>query len=237
MIVFLQRWYWLAHKACTRAMDLQIYHWVQKHPHNLNHLTTYMSQPQLPSLTWWFIYDQLHPDGLLTSNNVNLEACPQILSKMLVFHSAVAMFFSPSDPSRSHGMRHERIESTPSWHGHPQRDCVLVVEDDSQEGFSMSAVHVLLFFSFTHQQEKYPYKQLQYPCTLVEWLKKVGDSPDPKTSMWIVKLEYCQWWQVISVIHIDSLYRWLICCLSLGIDLFLIGFISHILWTLLKPSR
>ena len=114
------------------------------------------------------------------------------------------MFFSPSDPSRSHGMRHERIESTPSWHGHPQRDCVLVVEDDSQEGFSMSAVHVLLFFSFTHQQEKYPYKQLQYPCTLVEWLKKVGDSPDPKTSMWIMKLEYCQWWQVISVIHIDS---------------------------------
>ena len=71
----------------------------------------------------------------------------------------------------------------------------------------MSAVCVLLFFSFTHQQEEYPYKQLQYPCALVEWFKKVGDSPDPKTGMWIVKLEYHQQWQVISVVHIDSLYR------------------------------
>lgn len=185
-----------------------LYSQVRKYPRYLDSLATHISQPQLPAFTRQFLYDQLHPDGPLSSNDVGLEACPQISGKISVFHSAVATFFPPSDPSGIRGMRRERIRSTPSWHGHSRRDCAFVVEDDTQEGFKgMSAVRVLLFFSFTHQQEEYPYEHQQYPCALVEWFEKVGDSPDPKTGMWIVKPEYRQRRRVISVVHIDSLYR------------------------------
>jgi len=56
-------------------------------------------------------------------------------SKISVFHSAAATFYSPSDPSGNYGMRHERICATPSWRGREARyDCAFVVEDDRNPG-------------------------------------------------------------------------------------------------------
>lgn len=120
-----------------------------------------------------------------------------IHSKISVFNSAVATFFAPSDPSGSHGMRRERIRSTPSWRGHePRHDCAFIVEDDSKEGVSgMAIVRVMLFFSMD-------YNNVYYPCALVEWFKKVAH--DPVTGMWVVRPDTVRGRRYKSVVHLDS---------------------------------
>ena len=71
----------------------------------------------------------------------------------------------------------------------------------------MSAIRVLLFFSFTHQQENYAYDLKTYPCALVEWFEKVESTPNANTGVWVVRPEYRKRRRVISVVHIDSLFR------------------------------
>lgn len=86
---------------------------------------------------------------------------PQFQSKVDVFHSAVAMYYAPSDNAGIRGMHKERICSNPSWYGHPRYDTITVVLDDTAPSFqSMSAARVLLLFSFTHEG-------FVYPCALV----------------------------------------------------------------------
>ncbi|KAF8990356.1 hypothetical protein BDZ89DRAFT_1097602 [Hymenopellis radicata] len=82
-------------------------------------------QPSLPELTRRFLYDQLRSDTALPSDEVDISQCPPITSRVYVFHSAVASFYAPSDIAGTRGMKHERIRSTPSWYGHPRRDCAL----------------------------------------------------------------------------------------------------------------
>ena len=117
-----------------------------------------------------------------------------------VFHSAVATFFSPSDPSNSHGMRRERIRSTPSWRGYGERrDCAFVVEDDTKPGMSgMLIVRIKLLFSFH-------YNGVYFPCALVEWFDRVGY--DHSTGMWIVRPGFTRGKRDKSVLHLDSLLR------------------------------
>ena len=78
-----------------------------------------------------------------------IEDCPQFGGEIKVYHSAVAVFYAPSDLCRAGGLRHELIRSTPSFRGHPCHDTVFVILDDSQPGMEgMEIGHVLLFFSF-----------------------------------------------------------------------------------------
>ena len=114
-----------------------------------------------------------------------------------VFASAVATFFAPSDPSGIHGMRHERIRSTPCWRGsEPRYDCAFVVEDEEKSGMSgMAVVRVRLFFSVE-------YEGVHYLCALVEWFKRMGR--DPLTGMWIVRPDCTRGSRDRSVIHLDS---------------------------------
>lgn len=121
-------------------------------------------------------------------------------SNISVFHSAVATFLSPSDPSNSHGMRRERIRSTPSWRGSGERrDCAFVVEDDTKPGMrGMVVVRVKLFFSFH-------YNGVYFPCALVEWFDRVRY--DDSTGMWIVCPGFTRGKRDTSVIHLDSLLR------------------------------
>jgi hypothetical protein len=49
-------------------------------------------------LTHRFLHDQLHPDGP-TANEITLEECPEIHTKISVFSSATATFYAPSDES------------------------------------------------------------------------------------------------------------------------------------------
>ena len=125
------------------------------------------------------------------------------ISPISVFHSAVSSFYTPSDPSGLCGMRRECIQSTLSWQSSgPQRDCVFVVEDEDKKGFQgMSIVCVKLFFSLTYEGD-------EYPCTLVEWFKKVGRLPDKQTDMWVVKLEEDHHGtRLTSVMHLDTILR------------------------------
>ena len=48
-----------------------------------------------------------------------------------VHHFAIATFYAPSDLSGSGGLRREQIWSTPYFFGHPHRDTVFVVTDNS----------------------------------------------------------------------------------------------------------
>jgi hypothetical protein len=121
--------------------------------------------------------------------------------KISVFHSAAATFHAPSDPSGTHGMRRERIRSTPSWRGpKPRRDCAFVVEDEMKPGMSgMNVVRVILFFSFE-------YEGIYYPCALVEWFERVH--LDPVTGLWVVRPDIIHRRQNRrSVLHLDSFLR------------------------------
>ncbi|KAK0435379.1 hypothetical protein EV421DRAFT_2011156 [Armillaria borealis] len=166
------------------------------YPRRLGRLAAYTHYPQLPLLTRRFLYDQLRGETDPPSDTIALDDCPEITSNVYVYHSAVASFYAPSDISGIRGMRRERIRCTPSWHKRPRHDCAFVVEDENRPGFSgMSAVRVLLFFSFTHDS-------VTYPCALVHWFKKHGQHPDKKTGLWVVKPD-----AIISVVHLDSLLR------------------------------
>ncbi|KAF8432342.1 hypothetical protein L210DRAFT_3414062, partial [Boletus edulis BED1] len=83
-----------------------------------------------------------------------------------------------------------------------QFDCVFVEKDPNQSGIhGLYIAQVLLFFSFTHQS-------IPYSCALVRWFDIIGDSPCPKTGMWMVEPEFDeQGERLISVISVDSIIR------------------------------
>ena len=150
-----------------------------------------VSEPDLQYLAQECIADQLgiNPDF------VDLSHC-----QISVFHSAVATYFAPSDPSGTHGMRRERIRSTPSWRGRePRRDCAFVVEDADVPGMAgLNVVQVQLFFSLA-------YYDVLYPMALVDWFKKGGC--DPLTEMWIVHPDVSHRSRDRTVLHLDSFLR------------------------------
>ena len=120
-----------------------------------------------------------HPDEPLP---MRIDECPRFEGELKVYHSAVATFYAPSDLSGVGGMRCERIRSTPSFYGHPRRDTVFVVLDDSKPGMEgMEIGRVLLFFSFF-------YRRKAHSCALINWFVH-DNEPDPDTGMWTVQLE------------------------------------------------
>ena len=131
---------------------------------------------------------------------VDIDDVPLLNCQVDVYHSAVATFHAPSDPSGTHGMLRERIRSTPLWRGGvPRRDCTFIVEDNDRPGMrGMGVIRILLFFSFE-------YDDTYYPCALVEWFKKVG--LDPVTGMWVVCPDAVQGRHKRSVFHLDSFLR------------------------------
>jgi hypothetical protein len=78
-------------------------------------------------------------------------------------------------------MRCERIRAVKSWRKGPGRyDTVFVNTNSSAAGMrGLDVARVRLFFSFTHEGVK-------YPCALVHWFARVGDSPNDNTGMWVV---------------------------------------------------
>ncbi|KAJ6548944.1 hypothetical protein B0H19DRAFT_1300082 [Mycena capillaripes] len=165
-------------------------------------LATFIKVPNFPELLSSFLDDQLasdiYPDNDYSSDG-GLDLSQYSIS---VYHSAVATFYAPSDPSGIRGMRRERIRSTPKWRKHgPRRDCAFAVENQNEQGFrGMSVVRVRLFFSFI-------YDGVDYPCALVDWFKKVGRSPDLETGMWIVEPEMKGRARLTTIVHLDTLLR------------------------------
>jgi hypothetical protein len=154
-----------------------------------------------------FLFDQKYPDNEIPGSDINLSLCPRFSGRISVYHSAIATYYAPSDASGIGGMYRERIRATPAWNrgesSVPRYDCVLVQVGPEDDGFrSMQAARTRLFFSIKHDDTI-------IPCALVEWYETVGDNPDDKVGMWVVKPEYTANRQrrVAAVIHLDSVVR------------------------------
>ena len=100
------------------------------------------------------------------------------------------------------GMHREHIRATPSWRNGPARyDCAFVNRHSDLEGMQgLDVARIILFFSFT-------FMDVIYPCALVHWFTLVSEECDEDTGMWMVKPEVTDGLPVISVIHLDSIFR------------------------------
>ncbi|KAF7967364.1 hypothetical protein HWV62_34649 [Athelia sp. TMB] len=158
-----------------------------------------IQQPELLDLIADFLHEQLTLPGA----DLQTSSLPSIQGKIAVHASALAMFYAPSDASGVGGMRRERIRAVPSWRkGPPRYDCVFISTDPDLDGMrGLDIARVQLFFSFKAGGKT-------YPCALVHWHSRVGDSPDSTTGMWIVEPDHHpDNSPVLAVIHLDTVVR------------------------------
>ncbi|KAG2337300.1 hypothetical protein BDR05DRAFT_952748 [Suillus weaverae] len=117
-------------------------------------------------------------DGPTVLAHVDLAktAARRIYPELIADQIAVATFFAPSDLSGIGSIHYERICAVDMWRNGPGRyDCVFVSTDSSANG--MRGLDIARHDGIT------------YPCALVQWFKRVADSPDEITGMWVVELE------------------------------------------------
>lgn len=160
--------------------------------------------PSLPELVCRFLYVQQHDGPVELGENIDLALCPPAPRQISVFPSAVAYFYAPSDVCGVRGMCKERIRSVPSWHGGPaRRDCVFILDDDTQPGFlGLLAARVLLLFSFKDIDG------VEYSCALVSWFLPTSDHLCEETGMWTVEPQVDEFGhQTVSVVHLDCILR------------------------------
>lgn len=167
-----------------------LYNIARKYPKNLVALGDHIHEPRLSELTHDFMAEQLDAHG---------EDLDFSRTKISVFHSAIATFHAPSDESGVHGLKRERIRSTPMWRKQGERrDCAFVAEDEDRPGMKgLRVVRVRLFFSFVHGG-------ITYPCALVEWFKTFGRRPDIDTGLWEVRPEFTGTRRDVSILHLDA---------------------------------
>lgn len=174
------------------------------YPRDIDSIASHIHVPNFAVLTRRFLYDQLYPVARFPAESVPHNRLPEIETTISIYHSAVATFYAPSDPSGLHGMYRERLRCTPNWrHSGPRYDCAFVVEDQDKAGFEgLSVVHLHLLFSFKHSGH-------YYPCALVEWFVKAQTTRDADTGLWMVKpdLRGVHKRPFMSVIHLDCLLR------------------------------
>ena len=75
-------------------------------------------------------------------------------NKILIYPSAIATFYVPSDLSGISGMCSERIHAVDTWHqGVGRYDCMFINTDTLQPDMcGLDVAHARLFFSFTFEQ-------------------------------------------------------------------------------------
>ncbi|KAH8977117.1 hypothetical protein EDB86DRAFT_3068012 [Lactarius hatsudake] len=162
-------------------------------------------QPDLQTLIRRFLFDQLHLDNpnAPAGSDVPLSQCPPFDSKVYVYHTATAIFYSPSDPSGIRGMRSECIRCNPRWRKRtPRFDTAFVKRDPRLPGVrGYDVVRLRALFSFVWE-DKY------YPCALIRWFVHVGDVPDEVTGLWVVQPDTnADGSPAVDVIHLDSVLR------------------------------
>ena len=169
------------------------------YPRFLLELSTHLGFEQLGFLVRKYLFRQLHPDG----GDIPPEFLLGFNPRTSVFHSATATFHAPSDPSGIGGMRREQIRSTPSWRNEaPRYDTVFVETDPEQLGMrGMHVARVFLLFSFD-------FREITYPCALVNWFIPIDEAPDQLTGMWVVSPEFTYDDELsLTVIHIETILR------------------------------
>ena len=149
-----------------------------------------------------FLYDQLYPDSVIPSSQLEVTAYPDFKGRICIFYSANATFCAPSDISGVNDMRREYIRATPSWRKEgPRYDCIFVNTNSEMEGMhGLEVARVLAFFSFFFDDK-------EYQCALIHWFCRVGLEPDQDTGMWIVEPENANEHPHIGIVHVDSIYR------------------------------
>jgi len=173
------------------------------HARTLPALADKLNIPNLCELTHHFLFGQCHPDDPRDAFKIPLAECPQFDGRITVYNSACSRFYALSDLSGISGMQTEIIQSMPLWRKKGSRhDCVFITTNPDAAGLhAFDIVRVLSFFSFTNRNRKY------FPCAVIRWFDKLGDSADKKTGMWMV------WPSFLpnhssnhAVIHMDSIY-------------------------------
>ena len=128
---------------------------------------------------------------------MSLNTCPTFNDRISVFHSASITYHVQDDV----GIYREYIRCNPTWKGVGRYDCVFVNMRPHLKGMrSLDIARLLLLFSFK-------YKGKIYPCALMHWYVLVQDSPDKDTGMWMVEPELSDGSPVISIIHLDCVFR------------------------------
>jgi hypothetical protein len=162
-----------------------------------------VSQPDLIPLICHFLHDQLHTVSDSSSTATSPLPLPFFDEPISVYTSAVATFYSPSDLCGTQGMHREHICAVPSWRRGPGRyDCVFVNTDPTAKGMrGLDIARIRSFFSFRFRGQF-------YPCALVHWYSRIGDSPDEDTGMWRVRQDHNADGSLsAAVLHLDSLVR------------------------------
>jgi len=163
-------------------------------------LAHYINEPGFLLAFNQFLYSRRHPNRSVPDDVITRV---NFMGKIHVFHSAVARFYSTSDLCGAGGMYRQRIQSNPSWHGHPRRDTVFVVTDEDQPGMQgLLVARVLLFFSFVDDVDRET-----VPCALVSWFVPASNCRDPDTGMWTVKPEGTRTSHPVQIIHLKSIAR------------------------------
>lgn len=177
----------------------------RKYPKKAERLGIHIGVLNFEDLIRRYLYQYENPDG--DPDDIPSPHLPRLARrcKISVFHSAMALFHAPSDPSGIKGMRREYIHCTPKWRSDGERrDCIFVTTDPARRGMEgLTAARVFLFFSFKHNGRT-------HPCALVQWFPCVDEHPDDDTGMWIVRPEYlatrgCP--PSLQIIHTDSIFR------------------------------
>ncbi|KAI0769267.1 hypothetical protein BD413DRAFT_604897 [Trametes elegans] len=179
------------------------------YPQTVQELSQHLNIPHLSTLLARFLFQQAHPGDTLPGDQ-DLDMWQRPDSRVRVYHSAVATFYAPSDPSGVGGMHREHIRATPSWRkGPPRYDCVFVGKDPSATGLqSLHVARVRLFFSVLASPSGSRAQADWIPCALVEWFSQVGDKPDEDTGLWIVEPDLeTDGSHAKDVIHIQTLLR------------------------------
>ena len=166
-----------------------------------NDIAADIDQLDLVFLIKKFLFRQKHPH--LSPSQVAEDRLPPFDNKITIYSSALATFYSPSDISGVGGMHSERIRAMKSWRkGPPRYDCIFVETNADAPGMAgLDIARVRLFFLCK-------FNGVKYPCALVQWFSRVGQSADPGTGMWIVKPDVTDdGVHNTSVIHLDSVIQ------------------------------
>lgn len=123
-----------------------------RYPMTSEALATMFHQDNFQELIQCFLFDQVHINDLdpPSSSKVTLEECPPFDSTISVYHTMMAIFYSPSDPCSTCGMCCESIQSTPCWRkGAPHHDTVFVERDPTIPGIrGLDVMQLHAVFSF-----------------------------------------------------------------------------------------
>ena len=160
-----------------------------------------VKQPHFTQLIQKFLYEQQHPGD---ETDPAHHIYPPFYEQLMVYPSALATFYAPSDLSGICGMKREHIRAVETWRKGPGRyDTVFVVTDPTiSAGMAgLDVAQVRLFFSFSVDG-------IRYPCALIHWFTRVSDGPDETTGMWIVQPDDVIYGApTAAVIHLDTVLR------------------------------